>query len=315
MRSTAYIKPTLYLCLWLMLRMLPEATGQVSSEEHRQFADSLTNELYTKDNECTSSWGVSMVFDLLRPGSSGDTLNQLCDVVSLCGPEDELLWGDTVSALTTEYDGRCHRLEMGWDESDQCLEVAPTVKVANSIWIDRSSQLQTNYSAIVGEYLIQTDFTSQDAGGIVNDWVNTSTLGLIDSIIEEGPIPFDLVAINSIYLKAFWSNQFSERRTNEDLFYTDASRVKVLPDNAHFMHTVREMPYSDELLPGYQIIKLDYVGGGYVQNTYCDLSMVVILPFVTDPDPVTTEQVLEALPLLDDRRVALALPKFRIESK
>jgi len=300
--------PIIHSCLCLCL-ILPRATGQVSREEHRQFADSLTSELYTNLNECTSSWGVSMLFDLLRPGSSGTTSSEICDVMGLCGPEQELLWNDTVHTLTAEYDGRClYQLDAS---AEACDLQSPTLKVANSIWIDNSSQLQSNYSDAVGDYLLQTNFSSQDAGGTVNKWVNSSTLGLIDSVIDEGPIPYDLVAINSIYLRASWKNPFSEERTNEDLFYTDASRVEALPGKAHFMHTVGDdMPYSEELLPGYQIIALKYQS-----ERDGELSMVVVLPVVAGAASVSSDEVLQALPLLESRRVALALPKFRVEAE
>lgn len=198
----------------------------------------------------------------------------------------------------------------------ECDRYSPLLKVANSIWIDSSSDLLPEYNKVVGNSLMQTDFASQDAGSTVNDWVNSSTLGLIDSIIENGSIPFSLIAINSIYLKAYWENQFNEERTNEDFFYTDASRVEALPKKAHFMHSVRYMPYSDRLLPGNQIIKVSYVEGEFDQ--YCGLSMVVVLPFDTNASPVSSDEALDALNMLQNspsRRVALALPKFRIVSK
>lgn len=244
-----------------------------------------------------------MLFDLVRPGSQGNTLTQLCNVMALCSPERELLWNDTVSALTSEYDGRCLVESFNTGE---CDAESPTVKVANSIWIDAGAQLQTNYSDVVGEYLLQTDFMSPDAGDIVNDWVNTSTLGLIDSIVDEGSIPYTLLAINSIYLKASWEKPFEERDTNEDVFYKDATRVESLNESAHFMHAIRIVPYSDVQLPGYQIIRLGYFGG---------LAMVFVLPLDASADSVASGQVIDALPFLEEKWVALALPKFRIESE
>lgn len=325
MRFLIYVQSTLYLSLLVLLMQMIQkvCSGQavIVAEKQRLFADTLTHELYRNDNECTSSWGVSMVFDLLRPGSSGETLEQICQVVGLCGSQDELLWNNTVAALTSSNTGECIIMdEVG------CYKVAPLIKIANSIWIDIESNLQPRYSKIVGEEsLQQTDFASQDAGGVVNSWVNSSSMGLIDSIVDEGPIfpPIRLLAINSIYLKAYWQHSFSERLTNEDIFYKDASRVEALPEKAHFMHTYNKfLPYSDTTLPGYQVVALKY------QSAYDwpdDLSMIFVLPLFAGAASVLSDDVINALPLPNEvdpteerpngRGVALAIPKFRIEAR
>lgn len=73
-------------CLCLLV-MLPGVTGlSPDREEHREFADSLTNELYANDNECTSSWGVSMLFDLLRKTSYATLLACVLQrIMNSCG--------------------------------------------------------------------------------------------------------------------------------------------------------------------------------------------------------------------------------------
>jgi serpin B len=280
--------------------------GEISREGHRRFADSLTDALYTNENECTSSWGISMVFDLVRPGSTGTTLSQLCDVMSLCSAEQNLLlWNDTATDTTTFYDGQC--LD-GIDE--ECFLQRPLVRIANSVWIDNSSILNSSYNETVGEYLLKTDFGSNQAGATVNKWVNRSTFGLIDSIIDNGPISFILLAINSIYLKASWLKPFNELGTSEDLFYTNATRDTALSNKAHFMHQVEFFPYSHELIPGYQIIELPYAAGS--------LSMLIALPIVDELSSVTSEelsQVLPAMATMKPQRVALALPKFSFGSE
>jgi serine protease inhibitor len=251
-----------------------------------------------------------MLFDLLRPGASGDTITQICDIVGLCGLQDTLLWDDTVTTLTAANTGECSDLD---EVSGECYTLLPLIKVGNSIWIDVGMELKSEYSDVAGEYLQLTNFSSENAGGTVNSWVNSSTLGLIDSIIDKGPILNDegLLAINSIYLKAYWDQQFLQDQTNEDFFYKDASRNEALPNKAHFMHMVGCLPYSHELLPGYQIVSLSYQSA---QND--NLSMILILPLLDGAASVSADDVVDVLPLpTASSEVALALPKFRIESK
>jgi hypothetical protein len=50
-----------------------QLTNSTVQELLPPFADSLTSLLYENANECSSSWGISMAFDLLYPGSDGET--------------------------------------------------------------------------------------------------------------------------------------------------------------------------------------------------------------------------------------------------
>jgi len=64
------------------------------------FSGDLTRELYTNPNDCTSVWGLSMMFDLLGPGTDNEkALSQFCDVIGLCynDGDKQLLWNDTVA--------------------------------------------------------------------------------------------------------------------------------------------------------------------------------------------------------------------------
>jgi serpin B len=279
------------------------------------FADNLTGVLYEDPNECTSAWGISMAFDLVYPGSDGDTEAQICSVMGLCGdaygqPQFELLWQDSVNQITSKYDGSCL-----WENLEGCGTRRPLVTVANSVWIDRGLTLQAEYISIVGELVQTIDFSSEEAGSTVNEWVNASTLGLIDSIIGNGPQSGTLmIALNAIYFKAQWSDTFSESHTTTDDFYhIDSTQVKTV-SQVRFMHKAARFPYSDNEIEGHQIIKLGY------DNS--DLSMVIALPTASILDgsnnpispAVSSKQIMDVLPRLSVRKVALALPKFIIES-
>lgn len=121
-----------------------------------------------------------------------------------------------------------------------------------------------------------------------------------------------MVALNSIYLKASWSEQFNEGHTNEDLFYSDGETT----NNAHFMHMVEKFPYSHEALAGYQILQMHFSGDRRTDST--GLSMIFALPLEGGNETTafaSSADVLEAIPNLERTRVALALPKFQYESK
>jgi serine protease inhibitor len=95
--------------------------------------------------------------------------------------------------------------------------------------------------------------------------------------------------------------------TNNDYFYSSASRQTEVT-KAHFMHQVFDhLQYSHEALPGNQIAQLPF--------TASDLSMVLVRPMSDDKGTVTSSEVITSLTKLETTRVALALPKFKFESK
>jgi len=273
-----------------------------------EFADELTSTLYGEGNDCTSSLGVSMAFSLVYPTSTGDSEAQMQQVLRYPPGNDNknvLLWDDSAKAVDTAYDGVCQN-----QNEDECFLADPTVEIANSVWVDGNLTLNADYETLVGEYLQRTDFSAETAGDQVNAWIEANTNGLIDSVVPVGPLEYLLLAINSIYLKASWMNQFNEDFTSEDVFYNSPKRVST-ETTSHFMHQVDNFPYSHDALPGYQMIQMPFAGGPEDSD---GLSMIFVLP-KSETDAVSTSKgVLQALPQLRRTQVALALPKYKFES-
>lgn len=301
-----FLEATLPSKVWLALLVVVAFAGfpvsaNVNSEKHRLFADSFTQVLFKEENECSSTWGVSMCMDLVRPGGDSEVLTELCDGMALCGNVDSLLWDGTVSRLTKDYDGRC--LTEG--DNGECWDEKPTLEVANSIWIDDSYALLQAYERTVGNFVYQTHFNDPQAAQEINKWIENKTHGLIDEIIPGGPIPYDLVAVNSIYLKAAWDKPFDVYSTKEDHFYTDPSRNAVAMQK-HFMHQTDTFKYSATALPLFQVIKLPYASSA--------MSMLIALPEVSGAGTPTATDVLAALPKLIEETVALVLPRVKFET-
>jgi hypothetical protein len=243
----------------------------VDPTEHQAFADDLTAILHAENaNDCTSALGVSMAFSLVWPGCVGEAIGQVRDVLGY--PDDSsnmrLVWEETTQTMLASAGGQC----LGGVWNGVCDSEAPLLKIANAIWYDDGSVLNSTYDSIVGGYAMQTDFEAMESPTVVNKWVENSTNGMIDSIVEEGkPLfpPYVLIAINSIYLKASWSEQFFEWLTNLDIFYDSASRTNTVSE-AHFMNMVSYFDYSHDALPGHQVIDLPF------DNS--QMSMIFVLP-------------------------------------
>lgn len=197
------------------------------------------------------------------------------------------------------------------EDPNECGSEAPMIRIANGIWIRQGVELNPEFEQVVSEYTQVFDFDSDQAGTLINAWVDENTNGLIDSIVDEGPLngSWILLAINAIYLKAGWLIPFAPSRTNVDAFFT-APFMSDMSTPAHFMHAVDFLRYSDEAIPGYQILRLGFNGRGPSNR----LSMIFVLPGVLNAPTVTSSQVVAVLSQLAITRVAVALPKFKFES-
>ena len=291
--------------LLLLLLPLVDSSTTLTSNQHG-FADKFVDALYEEENECSSSLGVSMAFSLIYP--SADTANQveMQDVFGFPSTEShrQLLWNATQTRLNESYDGKCLQPDDAGEEAACEIEEA-TLKIANRVWLSDSLIVSDEYSDLLGPYLFQLDFNSGDAGSVVNQWVSDSTHGRVKSILPDGPLAGIVVAVNTIYLKAAWMQPFVESMTNLDSFYSSSSRTTALPSQVNFMHTVNNFPYSDTVVPGYQILQLRFRG---------TMSMILALPVSEDAVPVDFQEIQPLVAGMESTKVAVALPKFRIES-
>lgn len=303
----------------MMLLAVDQTNAQqqtINPSSHQTFADALTPLLYKTPNECSSALGISLAFSLIYPGCTNDAIAEIKETLYYPdGTNMQLVWEETIERMIDAASGECIGGVSSWNGG--CYSEAPVLKIANSVWFDNRDTLDANYESVVGDFALQTNFTSPTSPLEVNGWVSNSTNGLIEEIVDPTKplFPSDvLIALNSIYLKARWAEQFSEHATNLDTFYGSAARDS---DNkvseAHFMHTVEYFEYSHDALAGYQVIDLKFEESS--------MSMVFVLPMVDmdddDEKMVSSLDVIAALngDEMESTRVALSLPKFKFESE
>jgi serpin B len=273
---------------------LPSFVATQLAGEQRVFADNLTANLYVKENECTSSLGVSMAFSLVYPSMVNDSKSQVEAVMGFPGNQSELAWNLTTTQLNTVY-----------------KEVAgstptPTVVISNVVWVDNQTTVNSTFADILQGLLKPIAFADRGAGDQVNAWVNDATRGLIPNLVAPGPLEGTVLAVNSIYLKAGWSSTFKNADTNQDTFYASGGRAATVSKNALFMHQVARFPYSDTAVKGFQVAQLPFRGGS--------LSMFIALPTSDTSGRILSTTLIDAIPALQGTNIALALPKFVFES-
>ncbi|MBV8276400.1 MAG: serpin family protein, partial [Verrucomicrobia bacterium] len=147
------------------------------------------------------------------------------------------------------------------------LPPAITLKIANSLWCDRSTKLRPTFEAKVKDLFnaqVQSvDLETAETMRAINDWVAKATENRITDLIQQPPKP-PLVLIDAVYFKGAWQHAFSASQNSPAQF----NREHGGPCQVTMMRSSLSAPYLET--DDFQAIKLPYNGGG--------LGMLLILP-------------------------------------
>jgi len=187
------------------------------------------------------------------------------------------------------------------------------LNIVNAIWGQQDYRFLTSFLDVLAENygagLRLLDFINapEESRITINDWVSEQTEGRIEDLIPQGVIDdlTRLVLTNAIYFNAAWLYPFNEDLTTDGTFHLlDGSEV-IVP----MMSQTESFGYLDG--DGYQAIELPYDGS--------ELSMVIMLPdigqFEAFEDSLDLEMVGAIINDIENKQVALTLPKFEFESE
>ncbi len=142
-----------------------------------------------------------------------------------------------------------------------------TLKIANSLWCDRSARLQPTFEAKVKDLfnpqVKSVDLQTVDTMQAINDWVAKATENRITDLIQQPPKP-PLVLVDAVYFKGAWEHPFSATQDSPGQF----NREHGGPCQVTMMKCGLSAPYLET--DDFQAVKLPYNGGG--------LEMLLLLP-------------------------------------
>jgi serpin B len=193
----------------------------------------------------------------------------------------------------------------GWDDP---AREAYTLRVANRLFAEDAYTFEEPYLARVraafGAPVERLDFigAAEPSRERINGWVAEHTRDRIRDLLPSGSIDdlTRMVLVNAVYLDARWETSFERNATRPEAFRVDGRT----PVQVETMHATRELAYGQ--LDGATVIELPYRGG--------ELAMRFVLPAEgSAPEAWATEAHLSDATALTTRRVALSLPKFRLE--
>jgi len=160
--------------------------------------------------------------------------------------------------------------------------------------------LESAYQQLIEDMLVVVDFTDASSSTDLNAWVANHTNNKIKSVVQSpGSLPGKMIAVNAVYFKATWSQQFKGLMTGLGTFYTSPDRQTVVKDDSHFMHQVSYFKYIHT--SSHQVIALPYAG--------TSIEMVVALPLKTGVE-FSVADLANAVVGMEHTHIALSLPKF-----
>jgi serpin B len=254
-------------------------------------------------NVVFSPASITLALAMARAGARGQTAAEMDAVMHAVASDDHAGW---LNALDQALAARSGTFK---DESGKDLQV--TLRIANAPFAQQGMPLEKAYlealAARYGAGLRLVDYAKQTekARTLINGWVDAQTEHRIPELLVPGVLTpvTRLALVNAIYLKAAWQTPFSADATKAGTFTrADGSTVQV-----PLMATTASLRYASG--DGWRAVEIPYIGGS--------LAMTVIVPdnLVGFEQTLTADRFAAITGALTETQVALALPKFGIETK
>jgi serpin B len=297
----------LWTSIWgLPTQALAAADAGAAAKAVNSFAVSMYGKLAEGESDKNfffSPWSVSSAMGMLYAGANGATADEIGRAMSFQGPDLH----ESMRALRGV-------LSAAADPARGALDTA------NRLWVSDkeaplpafTALLSDDYGADVGilDFKNQTERSRQ----VINGWVEEQTRDKIKNLLQNGDLTNTtrFILTNAVYFKSAWLEPLSKR--DDAPFRTRAGASSPLRGA-----TVPMMGRTDRFLygeaDGAQFVKLPYTMRG--------VSMLVILPRVngdfTQTEKIeailSPEKLSEWTSGMTSRRVALSMPKFRVEGR
>lgn len=205
-----------------LIDQLPRELTVVEAEviaKSNAFGIELLREVIDDDNRenvVLSPFSASMALGMTLNGTDGTTFDAMRSTLGFAGlsrSEINEAYRSLTELLTT-------------------LDPSVRFDVANSIWANEDVDFHQSFFDTVAEaFAARTesrDFADGATVEAINDWVDESTDGKIDSIVEQLDPALVMLLVNAIYFEGAWTTQFDPDDTSRrDFFLDDESTVQV----------------------------------------------------------------------------------------
>ncbi|MCR5434171.1 MAG: serpin family protein [Bacteroidaceae bacterium] len=249
-----------------------------------------------QENIVVSPLSAGILLSSLANGCNGQTLQEICDLLNMKTSD--------LNTLNSYQRKIATQLDIADDSvcflSNNALWMQHKLPVYLSFINDSKNFYSTEVEAI--------DFADQAAGGTINRWCREKTKGLIERIVEDGPMDCVLSMANALYFKAPWTDGFHEEGTKPGTFTNQDGTEK----------EVQMMHRKDQFFVRYaKAVSFDLAALDFGQYSHKNYSMVFCLPHKGVSLKACLEGLdatawNEAVSSLSMQNVDLMLPRFEV---
>ena len=305
--------PFVLIIALLTLVRLNAANSDIAANATNQLAVDLHRQLATGDkNLCVSPYSIESALAMTFAGADGETRTEMARVLHF--PNDG-------NAVPASFASLQHSLEEMSAKTAELVKQSKkfggpsepiTLAIANRLFAQKGYAFRESFLALVkqnyGAAFEPLDFIANPSGATqhINKWVADQTRDRIRDLIPAGALDETtrLVLANALYLKAPWSDPFSENATQPEPFHVHGGAPVDVPMmrkmDRHFGYAKRA---------GFTAVSLPYAGN--------DLQFLVLLPDDINGlralESKLTSETLAGCAKLEPRDVDLHLPKFKLE--
>src|SRR5450759_2242916 len=242
------------------------------------------------DNIIISPLSISEALSMTLNGANGATRDSMLAALRMNGLTPEIINSSykNLSASLLNVDKRV------------------LISVANSVWTEKNFVVKKPFTDILTQsYDAESksfDITDPQDPGMVNNWIESKTNGLIKNMLDGLDPNTVMLLINAIYFKGKWNSQFDKENTVKESFYKPGGVTSQVP---MMKQTSDYNIFNGE---GFTIAELPYGQGNFVMD--------VILPTgnnrIKDIIPLINDNSLNRwLDHLGERKTELTFPKFK----
>ena len=145
----------------------------------------------------------------------------------------------------------CKKLIEGLPKVDEKV----TLNIANALFVNKNkAQLKPQFQQDMQQYyeakVENLDFSSSATLGIINDWCNDHTNGMIPKILDKVDSGILTYLLNAIYFKADWASKFDVNNTKMETFHSEKGKVEMpLMHQKVLISYLQNDVYSSVIIP------------------------------------------------------------------
>jgi serine protease inhibitor len=195
-------------------------------------------------NTVISPMSLSTILAITQNGAGGNTKEEMQKAMELIGVDDK--------TINEEYKNIIANFN-----SIEALQM----KMANSIWIDKDTEIKEEFKNMGRDYyeaqISDVDFSKPKTLDTINTWISDNTAGKIKKVLDKSDKDAAMVLINTLYFKGHWAVPFTKESTQKkDFNLSDGTSEKT-----DMMHGNINVDYLKE--NSFEAVRMPYKDGNF----------------------------------------------------